>query len=168
MADQEKAAWLESAMQRWETSLLRLCYLYLGERALAEDAVQETYLKAWKSYASFRRDADEKTWLTRIAVNTCKDMLKSAWFRHTDRSAPPEDLPLASLPFTPEDDTVTRAVMRLPEKYRTAVLLRYLQGLTAEETASVLHVPRSTVYHRLNQAQRLLKNALEEWYHENG
>ena len=42
--------WLESVMDRWEASLLRLCFAYLGDRGLAEDAVQETFLKAWKGY----------------------------------------------------------------------------------------------------------------------
>ena len=56
-----------------QTALLRMCYLYLHDAALAEDAVQETYLKAYKAMPTFRRDCREKTWLMRIAVNTCWD-----------------------------------------------------------------------------------------------
>lgn len=161
MAEDERRVWLEAAMNRWETSLLRLCFAYLGDRALAEDAVQETFLKAWKGYDRFRREADEKTWLSRIAINVSKDMRKSAWFRHVDRSAALDSLPEGSVPFQEEDDTVTRAVMALPDKLREAALLRWLQGLTGDETAKALHVPRSTVYHRLKKAQKLLKQELE-------
>ena len=160
----DREAWLEEVMKKWETPLLRLCFSYLGDRALAEDAVQETFLKAWKGYVRFRGAAEEKTWLTRIAVNTSKDLLKSAYFRHTDRSCSLDSLPEGSVPFTPADDTVSRAVLALPPKYREAVILCWLQGLSGEEAARVLRIPRSTVYHRLKKAQALLKKALEEWY----
>ncbi|MBR1586649.1 MAG: sigma-70 family RNA polymerase sigma factor [Clostridia bacterium] len=165
MSDEEKRAWLEQAMAQWETSLLRLCFAYLHDASLAEDAVQETFLKAWKGCGRFRREAEERTWLMRIAINTCKDMMKSAYFRHTDRSAGLDQLPEIACAFTPADDTVTRAVMNLPPRYREVVLLRWMQGLTGDETARALHLPRSTVYHRLKKAQRMLKQALEEWYH---
>ena len=161
MAEDERRIWLEEAMNRWETSLLRLCFAYLGDQNLAEDAVQETFLKAWKGYDRFRREADEKTWLTRIAINTAKDMRKSAWFRHIDRSAALDGLPEGAVPFEARDDTITRAVMSLPDKLRQAALLRWLQGLSGDDVARVLHVPRSTVYHRLKKAQELLKQELE-------
>ena len=161
MAEDERRIWLEEAMNRWETSLLRLCFAYLGDRSLAEDAVQETFLKAWKGWDRFRREADEKTWLTRIAINTAKDMRKSAWFRHIDRSAALDSLPEGSVPFEAQDDTITRAVMALPDKLRKVSLLCWLQGLSGDEAARVLRVPRSTVYHRLKKAQELLKQELE-------
>ena len=87
MAQDARREWLDAAITRWEKQLLRLCFAYLGDTALAEDAVQETFFKAWKGYDRFRADSNEKTWLTRIAVNTCKDLLKSAWMRNTDRSS---------------------------------------------------------------------------------
>ncbi len=161
MAEDERRIWLEEAMNRWETSLLRLCFAYLADRNLAEDAVQETFLKAWKGWDRFRREADEKTWLTRIAINTAKDMRKSAWFRHVDRSAALDSLPEGSVPFEAQDDTITRTVMALPDKLRKVSLLCWLQGLSGDEAARVLRVPRSTVYHRLKKAQELLKQELE-------
>ncbi|MBQ8953524.1 MAG: RNA polymerase sigma factor [Clostridia bacterium] len=164
--DTLRKQWLEDAMARWETSLVRLCYAYLGDRALAEDAVQETFLKAWKGYGQFHGEAQEKTWLMRIAINTCKDVRRSAWFRHTDRSVPLEDLPEPSAPFTFRDDTVTRAVMGLKPKLKAVVLLRWYQQLTAEETAQALGISRSAVFKRLDKAREALRGELEEWYHE--
>lgn len=150
-------------MARWEVSLLRMCFAYLRDMSLAEDAVQETFLKAWKGYDSFRGEASEKTWLLRIAVNTCKDLRKSAWFRHIDRAAA---LPEGRESFAEQDDALTRAVMGLKPRLREAVLLRWYQGLTGEETARVLQVARMTVYNRLNKAQRLLQTELEAWHDE--
>jgi RNA polymerase sigma-70 factor (ECF subfamily) len=159
----EKTHWLNSAMPRWANSLTRTAYAYLGDRALAEDAVQETFLKAWKGFDRFRGEADEKTWLFRIAINTCKDLRRGAWFRRVDRSVPLESLPEGAIPFTPLDDALTRAVLSLPHRLRAVVLLHCYQELTAEETARALGVARSTVFARLKKAREALQQALEGW-----
>ena len=158
--------WLDELLSRWEKPMLRLCFAYLGDTALAEDAVQETFFKAWKNSDRFRREAEEKTWLTRIAINTCKDLLKSAWARNTDRSVSPETLPEGSAPFEERDDTVTRAVMSLPPKLREVTLLHWYQGMTLEEMAKVQRLPRSTINYRLKKAKMILKQELEGWYYE--
>ena len=99
MERSERDRWLEGAMARWEQSLLRTCFAYLGDLSLAEDAVQETFLKAWKNLDRFRGEASEKTWLLRIAINTCKDVRRSAWFRRVNRAVSLESLPEAPAPF---------------------------------------------------------------------
>ena len=166
MAQDQRREWLNDAVLRWEKPLLHLCFAYLGETALAEDAVQETFFKAWKHYDRFRGEAEEKTWLMRIAMNHCKDQLKSSWFRNTDRSVSPDTLPESAVPFEEHDDTVTRAVMSLPPKLKEVTLLRWYQGMSLEEITKVLRVPRSTVNYRLKKARIMLKGELEEWFNE--
>ena len=166
MAQDPRQEWLDAAITQWEKPMLRLCFAYLGDTALAEDAVQETFFKAWKSYDRFSGKAAEKTWLTRIAINTCKDLLKSAWSRNTDRSVTPDSLPEGSVPFEERDDTVTRAVMSLPPKLKEATLLHWYQGMTLEEMARVMRLPRSTINYRLKKAKTMLKEKLEDWYDE--
>ena len=163
---EDRGAWLERAMADHEAAIFRLCFAYLGDAALAEDAAQETFVKAYKGYGRYRRESDDKTWLTRIAINTCKDMRKSAWFRHVDRSAALDSLPEEAIPFTERDDTLTRAIMALKPRLREVVLLHDGQGLTAEETASTLGISRATMYKRLNKAHQLLRTELEAWYHD--
>ena len=158
--------WLDSAITRWEKPLLRMCFAYLGDTALAEDAVQETFFKAWKGYDRFSGKAAEKTWLTRIAINTCKDLMKSAWARNTDRSVTPDSLPEGTAPFETWDDTVTRAVMSLPPKLKEATLLHWYQGMSLDEMVRVMRLPRSTINYRLKKAKTMLKQELEEWYDE--
>ena len=162
----ERGAWLERAMADHEAALLRLCFAYLEDRALAEDAVQETFVKAYKGYERYRRDSGDRTWLTRIAINTCKDMRRGAWFRHIDRSTALDSLPEGSVPFTERDGTLTRAVMSLKPKLRAVVLLHDGQALTAAETAQALGIARSTMYRRLEKAHELLRKELEAWYHD--
>ena len=159
----EREQWLEDAMKRYEQPLIRTCFAYLGDLALAEDAVQETFLKAWKGYGQYRGEASEKTWLMRIAINTCKDVRRSAYFRHIDRKTALESLPEGSAPFTHEDDSVLRAVMALKPRFKEAVLLCWYQQLSADEAAQALGVSRSTLYSRLDKARRILRKELEAW-----
>ena len=162
----ERDYWLEQAMAQWEVPLLRTCYLLLRDTALAEDAVQDTFVKAWRFYDGYRKEASEKTWLMRIAVNTCRDLQRSKWFIHIDRRVNMDDLPEPAIPFELPDDTVTNAILSLPTALRQVITLRYFQSLTVQEVAEVLHVSRRTVHYRLDKAERYLKSSLEEWYNE--
>ena len=78
--------------------LYRLAFRMLGAEEDARDAVQETFLKAWQHMDTFRAQSQAKTWLTRIAINVCRDMRRSKWFRHIDRRITPEMLPHAEVP----------------------------------------------------------------------
>lgn len=166
MDEDRRMAWLEDAVVRWEQPLLRLCSAYLGDAALAEDALQETMLKAYRGYLGFKGESEEKTWLMRIAINTCKDIRRSAWHQRIDRSLPLDKLPEIAEDAQPWDDTVARTVMALPPRQKEVVLLHVYQGLTIRETAAALGIPRSTVQNRLNKAYALLRKELEAWYHD--
>ena len=160
----DRDMWLEEAMAQWEVPLLRTCYLLLGDAALSEDAVQETFVRAWKGYDGFRGESSEKTWLMRIAVNVCRDLRRSRWFLHVDRRVRMEDLPEAAQAFELPDDTLVRAVLALPRKLRQVVILRYFQSLSVQETAQVSGISRRTVHYRLERAEALLRDSLKEWY----
>lgn len=143
-------------------SLLRMCYLYLRDMHLAQDAVQETFLKVHKHYGQFRRHAAEKTWIVRIAVNTCKNYLRSCWRRRVDVVASLKSIPAEN----PEmyDDTLITEIMKLPQRYREVILLYYYQEMKIREIAEVLRAPASTVAVRLKRARERLKTALKGWY----
>ena len=160
----DRDRWLEQAMEQWEVPLLRTCYLLVKDVALAEDAVQDTFVKAWQAHDHFRGEASEKSWLMRIAVNTCRDLRRGKWFRHVDRQVRMGDLPEPAEPFQWEDDTVTRAILALPDGLRQVVTLRYYQGFTVQEAADILKLSLRTVHYRLEKAEHLLKESLEEWY----
>ncbi len=153
---------LNRMMLTHEKAVLRLCCLYLHDADLAQDAVQETFLKAFRKLDGFEGRASEKTWLMRIAVNTCRDMCRGGWFRHVDRAVSLEDLPLPVSPPSAEHMALVTAIMALPPKYREAVLLHYDQGLTVRDTAKALGITPPAVINRLKKAQAHLAKALGE------
>ena len=102
----------------------------------------------------------------RIAINTCRDIRRGAWFRHIDRAVSLDQLDDREVSFEARDDAVTKAVMKLKPRFREAVLLRWYQGLSADETAQALGISRSAAYERLSKAQAILKRELEEWHDE--
>ena len=157
----------EQRLSRWidlySDQILKTCCLYVSDRQQAEDILQDTWIKAWKHMEDFERKeiANERAWLFRIAINTCRDYRRTAWFRHVDRKQALEDLPPSLTAVQPEDRSLTLAVMELPDKYKEIVLLYFYQGFTMQETADALGQSVSTVHRRLAQAQALLKDALE-------
>ncbi len=144
-----------------EAELLRLCTLFLKDFSLAQDAVQETFIKAYQHLDSFRSESTERTWLMRIAVNTCKDLRRTGWSRHIDQRVDIDNLPQPVAPPSAEHLALMQAILALPEKLRDAVLLHCDQGLTVRETAKVLGVTAPAVCNRLTKARAILKDALE-------
>ena len=147
-------------IETYQLALLRLCYAYLHDRALAEDAVQETFLKAYKKLDQFRGNASIKTWLSAIAINCCRDMSRGSWFRHIDRSISVDQLPVRSEEAIPEYDSVTIEVMRLPIRLREVVLLYYFQDMNTNEIAETLRISQQAVSNRLQRAKTRLREAL--------
>ncbi|MBO4836805.1 MAG: sigma-70 family RNA polymerase sigma factor [Clostridia bacterium] len=152
---------IEHMVTLYQLPLLRLCIMYLHDEDQAKDAVQETFIKAYRNLDSFRDDSSEKTWLIRIAVNTCKNICRSGWFRHIDRSVTPDMLVSRSAPEDRADNDLTEEIMDLPVKLREVALLCWLQGMTCEEAAKVLSISRQAVGSRLNRARKKLRFALE-------
>lgn len=147
--------------------LLRLCALNLRDASLAQDAVQDTFLKAFRQFHRFRGDADPLTWLTAIALNVCRDYRRTAWFRHVDRRVEADALPRGAA-FTFPDSTVIRAVTALPPRYREVILLRYYQDMKQKDIAAALGVSERTVHQRLTKANAILREQLKEWYEDEG
>ncbi len=154
--------YFERLVSEYQGQLRRLCCVLLKDTHMAEDAVQETFLKVYRSLGSFRGESSERTWLTRVAVNTCRDMMKSRWFRHMDRSVRIEDLPEPAAPEEAEDTGLADTVLRLPVKQREVVLLYFYQNLTMQEISDTLQLTVSNVSRRLESARKTLRRQLEE------
>jgi len=148
----------------------------LGDTADAADAAQEVFLKAFKGIRSFRQGSSLKTWLYRIAIREALNHRR--WFkRHLQKNvsidAEPQEgcapLDIADLSATPFDQlaaheiqvAVRGALLQIPEVFRSAVILRDIEGLSYEEVAEVLDCSVGTVKSRILRGRRALKEILE-------
>lgn len=149
-------------MQRYGGMLLGMCAKILRDFDLAEDAVQETFLKAYLKRNSFRgeNERSEKAWLMQIAVNVCRDHLRSRWFRTVDRSISVEEL---SLPVMMDEEALALkwAVGSLPQKYQEIISMYYYRDMPVDEIAMMGGKSPSVVYRRLVKARKQLKMILQ-------
>jgi RNA polymerase sigma-70 factor, ECF subfamily len=136
----------------------------LGDVAAAEDCTQDAFLKAFKAWATWKRDAPVEAWLHRIAINSAisyerKRRLREAGALLRRLGRPPEPDP-ADLADQALGGDLLRELRRLPAKQAAAVVLRHLHGYTNREIAAALEVPESTVATRLMIAKRTLRARL--------
>ena len=145
-------------MQQYGAHVVGLCTLLLKDAHLAQDVAQETFIRAWKQ-GNLRQET-EKAWLTRVAVNLCRDEQRSRWFRHVDRRITPEELPLqADAPDT--DSDLLDSVHRLPAREREVIVMHYWNDMSPEDIAKLLNIDRATVFRRLARGRKRLKLELE-------
>lgn len=147
----------EQALNAHGDSIRRVCFLHLKNYADVEDVFQEVILKYILYEGSFESDAHERAWLLRVAINQCKDLLKS-FFRK--RVTALDDVNIAAFSVTDEDKSILDAVLRLPDKYRDVIYLHYYEGYTAVEIAGMLGNRENTVYTWMARAKSKLKEAL--------
>ena len=156
---------LNRLMNTYGTEVLRLCYLYLKNYSLAEDACQDTFLKVYKNFHKFQGNSSEKTWITRICINTCKNYLRSSWIKKVvldyklDYKKVSKSLISHEEMFSKiEDDDLIGLIMDLKAKYKEVILMYYYQELTVKEMSEILRISESNVYTRLSRARNSLKN----------
>lgn len=159
--DSIREATLIHLVEAYQTPLTHVCYMMLQDEALAEDAVQETFLKAYRGLAKFRAESSEKTWLMHIAVNVCRDMRRGRWFRYVDRRVELETLPLPAAQADEALEDLSDALVRLPAKYREIILLYYYQNLNIRDTAQALGLAPSSASSRLKKARERLRALME-------
>lgn len=154
---------LTRLMDAYGGMLSSLCRMMLHDYHRAQDAVQETYIKAFRHLHQLASVENEKAWLIRIAINCCRDMMRTAWFRHVARSVDLTELPEIPAPAVAEDDgTILELVASLSLREREVLLLHYWQDLDPDAIAHALSINRATVYRRLERARQHLKLKLLE------
>ncbi len=164
LTDEARTAAISRLIDLYGDRLLRLCVQYLNDTSLAEDALQETYLRAYRFLDRFRGDGSELAWLSSIAINACRNQRRSAWFRHVELGLKIDDLADDEASTNTGDDTVINQVSQLPPKYREVILLYYYQRLNTREIAQALSLREGTVSSRLRRAKERLRKTLERWY----
>jgi RNA polymerase sigma-70 factor, ECF subfamily len=169
-ADEDAFAQL---VRRWEQPIRNLCVRMTGDLHKGQDLTQEAFVRVFEKRQLYQPDAKFSTWLWRIALNLCYDeqrrikrrsetAMENAEGETVIELVADDDSPVEQAEAGERASMVRRALLKLPETYRTVLVLRHYEGLKFREIADVLNIPEGTVKSRmveaLGQMERLLKN----------
>lgn len=166
MSDTE---YLEQLMELHTEHLFRIAYYYTKDLQIAEDIVQDVFIKFYHNQKHYEERGEMKAYLARMTINKCKDYLKS-WayrkitFQHTF-FAKQKTILQDTLIHQDEQALLDEAILRLPIKQREAIVYFYLEEMTIKEIAELLAIPEGTIKSRLKKGKELLKVDLQhiEW-----
>jgi RNA polymerase sigma-70 factor, ECF subfamily len=158
----------------YSNSIFQLGYRMLGNRQEAEDIAQEAFIRAYVNIKSFNQDLKFSTWLFRIATNLCIDRIrkkKPDYF--LDAEVPGTDgltmysqlasntpLPEKELESLELQESVQQEILKLPEKYRSVIVLKYIEELSLNEISEILDLPLGTVKTRIHRGREALRQQL--------
>ena len=149
------------AVRRNSQRLYLLALSFTRRPQDAEDVMQSAFCKLWQHRGSFGDSVQMDKWLTKVAVNECR----SLWRRHAGKTVSLDELDEpAAAPEREADQALVRAVLCLPEAYRTVIHLFYYEEYSIREIAGILRCREGTVKSQLSRGRSLLKTMLkEEW-----
>ena len=166
LLDQARGGDLEAFaefMRTFERRIRAVCYRLLDDARDVDEAVQDTFVQAWRNLERFRGDAAPYTWLYRIAVN-------EALQRRRRKTLPTTELQETTV--SGAEDAFAAADARafliaqlraLPFEYRAAIVLRDVEGLSNEEVAETLEISLAAAKSRIHRGRMQLREALERW-----
>ncbi|MDC2863540.1 sigma-70 family RNA polymerase sigma factor [Bacillus sp. BP-3] len=166
---EDKEALIDEIMNKYGQEILQLVYSYVNNKEVSEDLTQDIFVKCYKSLHTYKGKSKLRTWLWKIAINHCKDYIKS-WYNKKVIVAENESTYTGvqkesveqKVIQNDEDRRLASAVMNLPIKYREVIYLFYFEELPIKDIAMVIEVKENTIKTRLKRAKELLKKRLEE------
>lgn len=158
----------------YKNKVFQICYRMLGNRHEAEDIAQEAFIRAFINIHTFNVSLKFSTWLYRIATNLCIDRIRkkkpdfyldaevsgteglTMYSQLAADSALPED-ELESLEL---QETIQKEILKLPDKYRSVIVLKYIEELSLNEISEILDLPLGTVKTRIHRGREALRQQL--------
>lgn len=158
----------------YKNKVYQICYRLLGNRHEAEDAAQEVFIRAYVHINTFNQDLKFSTWLFRIATNLCIDRIRKkkpdyyldAEVSGTEGLTMYSQIPSEAVPPETElenlelQETVHKEILKLPEKYRSVIVLKYIEELSLNEISETLKLPLGTVKTRIHRGREVLRQQL--------
>ncbi len=164
----------EEIVYRYSNRLMNFAYRFVLDKEESEDIVQDTFLKVYQNRHAYREIAKFSTWIYTITGNLAKTVLRKRRNRKMfffSRMGPEKkDMDFPSKDRKPENKIerqfderiIQRAIQKLPEHFRTAIILRDIQELSYEEISNIINAPLGTVKSRINRARLRLQEELEQ------
>lgn len=158
----------------YQHKLYQICYRMLSNRQEAEDIAQEAFVRAFTNLHTFDQKRKFSTWLYRIATNLCIDRIRKkkpdyyldAEVSGTDglnmysNIAIDEKLPEEKVEQMELQDRIQYEISRLPDKYRSVIVLKYIEELSLKEISDILEMPLGTVKTRIHRGREALRKQL--------
>ncbi len=157
----ERRARYENLVYAYSGWLYKYAYFLSGEKASAEDLVQETFLRAWRFLDSLKEESAAKSWLTTILRRENARKYERKQFSYADVELDSLATESPGFDARPEVLALRCALRDLPLKYRDPLILQVLEGYSLEDIAKMLDLPRNTVATRLHRARQKLRRILE-------
>jgi len=159
----EKQAFAE-LVERHKEVVYSIAYRMLDDAGDAEDIAQEAFVKAYRSLATFRREASFRNWLCRIVTGLAIDHLRAHRYERRQRENPVNLEPASPGPeetFVARDE-INQALQNIPAPYRSALVLRHMEELSYQEMSAILKLPLGTIKTHLRRGRAALKNEIEK------
>lgn len=150
----------EEIYDQYATDILRVAHFYLKDQQKAEDVCQETFVKLISKNPNIEA-GKEKTWLLKVAINQCRDMLKSSWNKRIELG----DEQLSNIPAPSNENSELHeeliiAIQKLPAKFKEIIILYYYKGYGIAEISHILSISIGTVSSRMARARAKLHEML--------
>ncbi|MCK4716860.1 MAG: sigma-70 family RNA polymerase sigma factor [Candidatus Marinimicrobia bacterium] len=164
----------EEIVHRYKNRLMNFAYRFVLDREESEDIVQDTFLKVYQNRYAYKEIAKFSTWIYTITANLAKTILRKRrnrkLFYFSRLGLEDKDMDFPSKNQEPQkkiegkfnEQTIQRAILKLPEHFRTAIILRDIQELSYEEISNIINAPLGTVKSRINRARLRLQEELIE------
>lgn len=159
---------IEKILELYGNKVLKLCFLQLGNKEEAEDATQEVFLKLYKNINKYNGEALIYTWVYRVTINTCLDILKKRnklkledLSTHLDYISNGKDVEAVILEHITAEN-LREALMKIPEKYRVLLYMVYFEELKISTIASIFNENENTVKTKIRRGKNELKRILEK------
>lgn len=160
----------EPIVQRWQGALVNMAWRYCRDRGRAEEMAQEAFVRAWRGLAQWRGESSFSTWLFSVAANVYRNELKKV----PTVTVPVEEIPEPAEAAGQEellmrqrrDETVRRAVLALPIRYREPLVLFYFHAMDVGAAAQTLGMPEGTLKARLARGRDLLRRRFPQLRHQ--
>jgi len=165
-------------VQRYRTRIMNLVCRFINDRDRAEEISQEVFLRVFRNRERYRKTGKFSTWIFTIAVNLTKNEIRSR-VRHRgtfsldamEEESSGQGVTFPDAKPLPDEDLnaheigqkVAEALRKIPARYREAVVLRDVEGLSYEEVGQILRIPGGTVRSRINRARLMLKERLKPY-----
>lgn len=149
---------ISDSLKRYSDMVYKIALSYTGNKTVAEDILQDVFIKYMTASTEFTGEEHKKAWMIRVTVNEGKRYYRSVWNKRK--------IPLVDI-YTfedPEKHEIFYAVMELPNKYRVMIHLYYYEELSVKEISKLLKMKENTVTSRLYRGRKLLKEMLEVEY----